>query len=211
MDMTGEYLVPAPKQAVWEALNDPEILKQCIPGCEEVNKTSDTGFDAKVSAKVGPVKAKFAGAVTLSDIDPPNGYTISGEGKGGAAGFAKGGAKVALSEAEGGTLLKYEVNAQVGGKLAQIGARLIDSTAKKMANDFFKTFSEVVGSPPGSSEIPAAETAAPAAPDHGKEKAMSNNGVPAENEYHGLHWMAILTTGLAVASLIWFAMQGLDF
>ena len=89
MDMTGEYLVPAPKQAVWEALNDPEILKQCIPGCEEVNKTSDTGFDAKVSAKVGPVKAKFSGAVTLSDIDPPNGYTISGEGKGGAAGFAK--------------------------------------------------------------------------------------------------------------------------
>lgn len=211
MDMTGEYLVPAPKQAVWEALNDPDILKQCIPGCEEVNKTSDTGFDAKVSAKVGPVKAKFSGAVTLSDIDPPNGYTISGEGKGGAVGFAKGGAKVALSEAEGGTLLKYEVNAQVGGKLAQIGARLIDSTAKKMANDFFKTFSEVVGAASGTSDSPAAETSAPAAIDHGKENAMSENGVPAENVYHGLHWMVILTGGLAIASLVWYAMHGLDF
>jgi len=207
MDMTGEYLVPAPKQAVWEALNDPEVLKLCIPGCEEVNKTSDTGFDAKVSAKVGPVKARFAGAVTLSDIDPPNGYTISGEGKGGAAGFAKGGAKVALSEAEGGTLLKYVVNAQVGGKLAQIGARLIDSTAKKMANDFFKTFGEVVGAASGTSDSPATETVI----DHGKGNAMSENGVPAENEYPGLHWMVILTAGIAVASLVWYAMHGLDF
>jgi len=210
MDMTGEYLVPAPKQAVWEALNDPEILKQCIPGCEEVNKTSDTGFDAKVSAKVGPVKAKFSGAVTLSDIDPPNGYTISGEGKGGAAGFAKGGAKVALSEAEGGTLLTYEVNAQVGGKLAQIGARLIDSTAKKMANDFFKTFSEVVAASSGTTDTPAAETVAPATTEHGKENAMSENDAPAENVYHGLHWMVILSTGLAIASLVWYATQGLS-
>tara|TARA_R110000868_G_scaffold65700_5_gene196195 strand:+ start:3913 stop:4548 length:636 start_codon:yes stop_codon:yes gene_type:complete len=210
MDMTGEYLVPAPKQAVWEALNDPEVLKQCIPGCEEVNKTSDTGFDAKVSAKVGPVKAKFSGTVTLSDIDPPNGYTISGEGKGGAAGFAKGGAKVALAEAEGGTLLTYEVNAQVGGKLAQIGARLIDSTAKKMANDFFKTFSEVVATSSGTTDTPAAETVAPVTTDHGKENAMSENDAPAENVYHGLHWMVILSTGLAIASLVWYATQGLS-
>ncbi|WP_193180871.1 SRPBCC family protein [Nisaea sediminum] len=209
MDMSGEYLVPAPRQKVWEALNDPEILKQCIPGCEEVNRTGDNAFDAKVSAKVGPVKAKFTGAVTLSDIDPPNGYTISGEGKGGAAGFAKGGAKVALSDAEGGTLLKYDVNAQVGGKLAQIGARLIDSTAKKMANDFFKTFSEVVGE---GGEAPAAATApAPATADEGKDKAMSKDGVPAENVYHGLHWTAVLTTGVAIASLVWFAMTALSF
>lgn len=210
MDMTGEYLVPAPKEKVWDALNDPEILKLCIPGCEEVNKTSDTGFEAKVSAKVGPVKAKFSGVVTLSNIDAPNGYTISGEGKGGAAGFAKGGANVALSEVEGGTLLKYEVNAQVGGKLAQIGARLIDSTAKKMANDFFKTFGETVGTESGPPETPGNETNTAAAPDHGKEKAMSNNGVPAENEYHGLHWMALLTSAIAIASLVWFAMHGLD-
>ncbi|WP_420405097.1 SRPBCC family protein [Nisaea sp.] len=208
MDMSGEYLVPAPRQKVWEALNDPEILKQCIPGCEEVNRTADNAFDAKVSAKVGPVKAKFTGAVTLSDIDPPNGYTISGEGKGGAAGFAKGGAKVALSDADGGTLLKYDVNAQVGGKLAQIGARLIDSTAKKMANDFFKTFSEVVGE---GGEAPAAEAPAPVAAEQGKDTAMSKDGVPAENEYHGLHWTAILTTGVAIASLVWFSMMALSF
>ncbi|UUX50026.1 carbon monoxide dehydrogenase subunit G [Nisaea acidiphila] len=208
MDMSGEYLVPAPRQKVWEALNDPEVLKQCIPGCEEVNRTSDTGFDAKVAAKVGPVKARFAGAVTLSDIDPPNGYTISGEGKGGAAGFAKGGAKVALEDADGGTMLKYEVNAQVGGKLAQIGARLIDSTAKKMANDFFKTFSEVVGE---GSEAPAAEASAPVTADHGKDKDMTKDGIPAENEYHGLHWTAALTTVVAIGSLIWFAMTALSF
>ena len=139
MEMSGQHTIPAPRETVWEALNDPEVLKQCIPGCEEVNKTSDTSFDAKVSVKVGPVKAKFGGAVTLSDIDPPKGYTISGEGKGGAAGFAKGGAKVSLEEVDGGaaTELTYEVSASVGGKLAQIGARLIDSTAKKYANDFF--------------------------------------------------------------------------
>jgi len=208
MDMSGEYLVPASRQKVWEALNDPEILKQCIPGCEEVNRTADNAFDAKVSAKVGPVKAKFTGAVTLSDIDPPNGYTISGEGKGGAAGFAKGGAKVALSDVEGGTLLKYEVNAQVGGKLAQIGARLIDSTAKKMANDFFKTFSEIVGE---GGEAPAAEAPAPVKTEEGKDTAMSNDGTPAENEYHGLHWTVVLTTGVAVASLVWFAMTALSF
>lgn len=210
MDMSGEYLVPAPRQKVWEALNDPDILKQCIPGCEEVNKTSDTSFDAKVAAKVGPVKARFAGAVTLSDIDPPNGYTISGEGKGGAAGFAKGGAKVALSDADGGTLLTYEVDAQVGGKLAQIGARLIDSTAKKMANDFFKTFGEVVGEG-GEASAAEAAAAAPATEHHEKEKAMSKDGIPAENEYHGLHWTAILTGGIALASLVWFAMTALEF
>ena len=111
---------------MWQALNDPEVLKQCIPGCDEIEKTSDTEFSAKVTAKVGPVKAKFSGAVTLSDMDPPNGYTISGEGTGGAAGFAKGGAKVALAEYGSDTILTYDVNATVGGKLAQIGSRLID-------------------------------------------------------------------------------------
>ena len=143
--MSGEYVIPASRQAVWEALNDPELLKQCIPGCDEVNKTSDTSFEAKVTAKVGPVRAKFSGKVEMSDIDPPNGYTISGEGSGGAAGFAKGGAKVTLSDDPGGTKLNYTVDATVGGKLAQIGSRLIDSTAKKMANDFFGKFAELVG------------------------------------------------------------------
>jgi carbon monoxide dehydrogenase subunit G len=145
MDMTGEYRIPAPRQAVWKALNDPDVLKECIPGCDEIDKKSDTEFSAKVTAKVGPVKAKFGGGVTLSELDPPNGYTISGQGTGGAAGFAKGGAKVSLAEDGGETVLSYTVNATVGGKLAQIGSRLIDSTAKKMAGQFFSKFAEVVG------------------------------------------------------------------
>lgn len=145
MDMKGEHKISAPREVVWKALNDPDVLKACIPGCQDLTKTSDTGFEATVQAKVGPVKAKFSGAVTLSDIDPPNGYTISGEGKGGAAGFAKGGAKVSLEDDNGETILRYEVDAKVGGKLAQIGSRLIDSTAKKMAGEFFSAFaSEVV-------------------------------------------------------------------
>ncbi len=141
MDMNGSYDIAAPREAVWAALNDVEVLKACIPGCESITKHSDTELEATVSAKVGPVKAKFTGAVTLSDMDPPNGYTISGEGKGGAAGFAKGGAKVSLVESGTGTTLSYEVKANVGGKLAQIGSRLIDSTAKKMADQFFSKFS----------------------------------------------------------------------
>lgn len=145
MQMTGEYRIPAPRQAVWDALNDPEILKQCIPGCEEMIRTDGGGFEAKVTVKVGPVKAKFGGKVELSDIDPPNGYTISGQGTGGPAGFAKGGAKVALAEDGGETVLTYTVDASVGGKLAQIGSRLIDATAKKMADDFFSSLAKLVG------------------------------------------------------------------
>jgi uncharacterized protein len=147
MDMNGEYRISAPRSRVWEALNDPEILKQCIPGCEEIQKQSETEMTAKVVAKVGPVKAKFAGKVTLSDIDAPNGYTITGEGSGGAAGFGKGGAKVNLVEDGADTVLSYTAHAQVGGKLAQIGSRLIDGTARKMADDFFAKFTQVVGQP----------------------------------------------------------------
>ncbi len=163
MQMTGQYRIEAPRQAVWEALNDVEVLRTCIPGVEEIEKTSDTEFTAKVKAKVGPVSARFAGAVTLSDLDPPNGYTISGEGKGGAAGFAKGGAKVRLEEDGAGTLLNYDVEAKVGGKLAQIGSRLIDGTAKKMADDFFSRFAETVGGPPAEPAAAPAPAPAPAA------------------------------------------------
>jgi carbon monoxide dehydrogenase subunit G len=144
MDMTGEYRIAAPRTKVWEGLNDPEILRQCIAGCEEIDKTSDTEFSAKVTAKVGPVKARFGGKVTLTDLDPPNGYTITGEGSGGAAGFAKGGAKVALIDDGAGTVLNYTVQANVGGKLAQIGSRLIDATARKMADDFFSKFAALM-------------------------------------------------------------------
>lgn len=155
MDMKGEYDIPAPREAVWAALNDPEILKACITGCESLERSGENGFEATVKAKVGPVSATFKGAVQLSDIDPPNGYRISGEGKGGAAGFAKGGATVKLADLpEGGTKLSYEVDAQVGGKLAQIGSRLIDSTAKKMAGEFFSKFAEKVGNA-SAAEAPA--------------------------------------------------------
>ncbi|HVU39766.1 MAG: carbon monoxide dehydrogenase subunit G [Xanthobacteraceae bacterium] len=144
MTMNGEYQLPAPQQTVWEALNDPAVLKACIPGCESLDKTSDNGFQAVATIKIGPVKAKFKGSVTLSDIDPPNGYKISGQGEGGVAGFAKGGANVKLAPKDGGTLLTYTVEAQIGGKLAQLGQRLINGAAKKVADDFFGNFAKAV-------------------------------------------------------------------
>lgn len=145
MKMADSQRIDAPLQKVWEALNDAEILKASIPGCEELIKHSDTEMEAKVKLKVGPVKASFGGKVTLKDLDPPNGYTIEGEGSGGVAGFARGGATVRL-EADGpdATILHYDVDAKVGGKLAQLGARLIDSTARRLAGEFFTTFGEQV-------------------------------------------------------------------
>jgi uncharacterized protein len=161
MEMTGEYTIPAPREKVWEALNDPEVLAACIPGCQELNKDSETELSATVKSKVGPVSATFKGKVTLSEIDAPNGYKISGEGTGGVAGFAKGGADIKLVDAGDGTTLSYVATAQVGGKLAQIGSRLIDSTAKKMANEFFGKFAEVVGGDSGAEAAPAETAAAP--------------------------------------------------
>lgn len=154
MDMNGSQRIEASRDKVYAALNDVDILRQCIPGCENIEKTSDTEMNAKVTLRIGPVKASFSGKVTLSDLDPPNGYTISGEGSGGIAGFAKGGAKVSLAEDGEATLLTYTVNAEIGGKIAQLGSRLIDGTAKKLAGDFFEKFSQIVG--PASA--PAAET-----------------------------------------------------
>ena len=145
MDMTGEFHIPAPRDTVWKALNDPEILKRSIAGCEELEKTSDTSFSAVAVTKIGPVKAKWKGKVTLNDLDPPNGYKIVGEGEGGVAGFAKGSADVRLSDKDGGTLLTYNVDAQIGGKLAQLGQRLINGAAKKMADEFFQKFAAAVG------------------------------------------------------------------
>jgi carbon monoxide dehydrogenase subunit G len=144
MTMAGEQLLPAPREKVWAALNDVEVLKQCIPGCESLEKLSDTEFQAIATNKIGPVKARFKGKVRLTDLDPPNGYKISGEGDGGIAGFAKGGATVTLTEKDGGTLLSYTVEAQIGGKLAQLGQRLINGVAKKLADDFFAKFAETV-------------------------------------------------------------------
>ena len=162
MQMTGEYQIPAPRETVWRALNDPEILRQSIPGCESLEKLSETELTAKVAIAIGPVKARFTGKVTLGDLDPPNGYTISGEGQGGVAGFGKGKAAVKLADNAGGTTLSYTSEAQVGGKLAQLGARLIDSTAKKLADDFFKRFVAAVSAPVQAAAA-AADGAAPAA------------------------------------------------
>ena len=145
MELKGQQKINATRDAVFAALNDPEILKQCIPGCQTLEKTSDTEMTATVVLKIGPIKAKFKGAVELSNLNPPESYTISGEGKGGAAGFARGGADVKLVEDGDGTLLEYSVQADIGGKLAQLGGRLIDSTAKKLAGQFFEKFGEIVG------------------------------------------------------------------
>jgi carbon monoxide dehydrogenase subunit G len=157
MDMTGEYRIPAPREQVWAALNDPAILKASLPGCESLERVSDHEFAATVTAKVGPVRAKFNGQVRLSDLNPPESYKISGEGKGGAAGFAKGGADVRLVE-EGAevTVLSYTAKADVGGKLAQLGSRLIDATAKKMADEFFENFRRQLTAPEAAPEAAAA-------------------------------------------------------
>jgi carbon monoxide dehydrogenase subunit G len=144
MTMNGEVALPATRETVWQKLNDPEVLKVCIPGCQALERTSETGFAATAKVKVGPVSATFKGNVELSDLNPPNSYRISGAGEGGVAGFAKGGAKVSLSDAPEGCILRYDVEANVGGKLAQLGGRLIDGVAKKMADQFFTNFVKLV-------------------------------------------------------------------
>jgi carbon monoxide dehydrogenase subunit G len=160
MEMTGERQIAAPRQRVWEALNNPEVLKASIPGCDSVERTGDDSFEAKVSVKLGPMSAKFGGKVQLTNINPPASYTISGEGSGGAMGFAKGGADVSLEDVgPNATVLRYNVKAQVGGKMAQLGARLIDSTAKSMADQFFDRFAAQVNPP-----APAEAQAAPIGP-----------------------------------------------
>ncbi|PWV95762.1 hypothetical protein DFR52_10826 [Hoeflea marina] len=159
MEMNGSQRIEASREQVYAALNDVEVLRQCIPGCDSIEKTSDTEMNAKVTLRVGPVKASFTGKVTLSDLDPPNGYTISGEGSGGMAGFAKGGARVVLVPDGEATMLNYAVSAEIGGKIAQLGSRLIDGTAKKLAGDFFSKFSQIVGPQPAGDDAPAAEVA----------------------------------------------------
>ena len=144
MDMKGSRQIAASRQKVWAALNDPRILKQCITGCEALEMQSPTDMTVRVKLAVGPVRATFNGKVKLTDIDPPSGYRIVGEGNGGVAGFAKGGAVVHLADDGHGTLMSYEVKADVGGRLAQLGGRLIDSTAKKIADDFFEKLAELV-------------------------------------------------------------------
>ena len=183
MKMTAEQRIAAPRERVFEALNDPEILRRSIPGCESRTKSSDTGFDAIVTLKVGPVKAKFAGSVTLSDIRPPVGYSIAGEGRGGAAGFARGRADVTLVEDGEATILKYDAKADLGGRIAQLGGRLIDSTARKVAGEFFTEFARLVEQ----GDIARIETVPPAVP----REAPARRITP-----------AMIAAGLAAAAIL---------
>tara|TARA_Y100000588_G_C14218974_1_gene910136 strand:- start:302 stop:931 length:630 start_codon:yes stop_codon:yes gene_type:complete len=206
VELEGEYKIAAGRQVVWDALNNPEILKLCIPGCQEIEKNTDTSFIAAVTAKVGPVKANFTGEVELSDLDAPNSYTISGEGKGGAAGFASGGAKIRLSDTEdGGTKLSYKVTAQVGGKLAQIGSRLIDSTAKKLAREFFNEFAAIVDPPVAENFNISSATAGLTGTKEGNK--MEDHKETEENVYPRTHWTLWLLGIISVGTLVAFAMH----
>jgi uncharacterized protein len=171
MEMSGEQLIPASQQETWEALNDPQVLKACVPGCEAIDHIADNEYRVQMVARVGPVSAKFKGRLTLSDIKPPNSYSIAFEGQGGPAGFAKGGAQVKLSPHDGQTKLAYDVKASVGGKLAQIGSRLVDAAAKKVADDFFRNFTLRL-SPEGAEE----DTIVPAGRIKPRRKAASPVG-----------------------------------
>jgi hypothetical protein len=205
MDMTGERRIAAPRGKVWDALNDPAVLKASIPGCESLDKQSDTAMKATAAVKIGPISARFTGNVQLSDLDPPNGYTIAGEGQGGVAGFAKGGAKVHLTDDGADTLLSYEVHAQVGGKIAQLGARLIEASAKQMAEAFFDRFSAQVAPPPAPVAEVAAEIIAPSPPPPSAISVMAlvprePFGLPVAAWVGGVIYLAILI--LVLGSLI---------
>jgi carbon monoxide dehydrogenase subunit G len=201
LELNDEKRIPAPREAVWKALNDPEVLRACIPGCEAVDKRSETEFSARVVVSVGPVKAKFTGEVNLTDIDPPNGYTISGKGSGGVAGFGKGSAIVKLRDDGAGTILAYTVNASVGGKLAQIGQRLIDSTAKKLADDFFAKFAAQVapGAPVGAAATAPSPGPAPAAPTAPAAAAPPPGGAVVEKG-----WVKVVVVAAAGLATLWY-------
>ena len=193
MELTGQERIAAPRLQVWDALNDPEILKACIPGCESIELMSPTEMKARIILKLGPIRASFSGQVTFSHVDPPNGYTISGEGSGGSAGGAKGSADVRLTEDGDGTLLTYRVMSQVTGKIAQLGARLVDSAAQKLAGDFFAVFNTTVQQTVTAPAPSAAVPAPPARDDLDRQRAIS------------WRWFLGLAAGTsALLVLIWF-------
>jgi carbon monoxide dehydrogenase subunit G len=197
MEMTGEYRIPAPQQRVWDALNDPAVLKACIAGCQQLDKISDTEFKAIVATKVGPISATFRGAVNLSELDAPNGYTLTGQGQGGAAGFARMSARVALKPEADDTVLTYAANAEIGGKLASVGSRLVQSVARKNADDVFSAFARQLG---GTGEPETAAVPAPSAATIGGTAAPSTAlvgggglGAPVPA------WLVVFGTGLGLA------------
>lgn len=202
MEFSGEYRIPARQQQVWEALNDPAVLQACIVGCKQLEKVSDTEFIATVAAKVGPVSATFKGNMVLSDMDAPNGYTLTGQGQGGAAGFAKMGAKVALTEDQNETVLKYVANAEIGGKLASVGSRLVQTVAKKNADDFFAAFARQLGGTGVKEAAVSPPEVAPAALVRGA--AMPTAAAPAGSLFSSLGapvpaWMAVFACALGIA------------
>jgi carbon monoxide dehydrogenase subunit G len=192
MEMTNTLIVPAPVETVWRALNDPAALKSYIPGCESLEKTGDDMWQAKLAARVGPVSAKFNGTMRMTDSTPPTGYTLKFEGQGGAAGFANGEARVTLAPAvDGQTTLTYVAKAQVGGKLAQIGSRLIDGAAAKLADDFFEKFSAQFAPAPTPGEVPATTIATPGA-----------------STFSGASWVRYVALALIVAIMAWLYIRG---
>lgn len=204
MEQTGEYRIAADREVVWAALNDPDVLARCIDGCQSMEQTADDRFDARVKAKVGPVRATFDAQLTLQDIVPPESYTIAASVKGGPAGFARGSADVKLTEDDGGTLLQYAVHASVGGKLAQVGSRLIDGAARKMADDFFAAFHRELGGGEdvGGSDIAAGEAGV------GAQDPTAPGVAPIEDErgYEASgRWMIWVAAFLALALALLFA------
>ncbi len=200
MKMNGEQLIAAPRARVWDALNDPEVLKQCIPGCQSLEKEADDRLKAVVAIKIGPIGAKFAGAVTLSELDPPNSYVISGEGQGGTAGFARGSAKVSLADEGDATRLTYNLDAEVGGRLAQVGGPIVDATAKQLAGTFFKRFGAIVtASEVAAAPAPAATATPPVAqPPAATTQAFAATQVAASAQSALLPWIgAVFFAALA--------------
>ncbi len=211
MDMTGEQRIPADRDTVWKALNDADILRACIPGCQELVKESDTEMAAIAVIKVGPISARFQGRVTLSDLDPPNGYRISGEGQGGVAGHAKGEAAVRLTKDGDETILHYDVSAQIGGRLAQLGGRMIDATARSMSAAFFKKFAEEIlarqAGPAVAASVPEAVESAPTAASIAARGAIAP--VPAPAQASSLPWaISGLLLGLLLMGLFGMPLLG---
>lgn len=202
MEMTGEQRIPLPRQQVWEALNDPAILKACIAGCESIDRVTDTEYKVAMTAAIGPVKAKFTGKLLLTDLDPPNSYALAFEGSGGAAGFGKGGAKVRLADDGAATVLSYEATASVGGKLAQIGSRLIDGVARKMAEDFFVKFNATVAPAPVAVVGTEAEVTLAAADAAAGSLAAAT---PARSARGGMPAWVWIAVAAGVALIVYFA------
>ncbi|MBW8753682.1 MAG: carbon monoxide dehydrogenase subunit G [Sphingomonadales bacterium] len=212
MEMKGEQSIAAPRAKVWEALNDADVLRQCIPGCQSLEKEGDDRLKAVVEIKIGPIGARFNGAVTISDAHPPESYTISGEGQGGTVGNAKGGARVRLAEVAGGTLLSYEVDAQVGGRLAQLGGPIIDATAKQLAGKFFTKFGEVVEGPAVAPAALAgeAEAAAPGAPVPAPQYVAAAP-VPAVSAGAPWPWVAVIALALFTGYYLGVSQMGAEW